>query len=633
MKKITSILLIGLLLTQLLSGCAKQSDESILATADAVIGEETVQETASVSEEETAEAETSEGESNSSSDQKVEITLGFSETVEELIRQVLNGEGTTAYDIAVKNGFEGTEAQWLASLAGEDGQSPYIQNGTWWVGDSDTGVPASGERGVTDEAFQAAIQELQAAAGSYEHIQLILGTLLLNTERYYFGAFAESAANMTHANIAHYEFPVSISIDWSKYRLRIFKYSQEKEYDDAKTQSYCTGFTTYSSDLVLEANTYFRIVVLPRNNTTALTYAEQEEICRSLTVYGLSGSSIKDSVQELVQITENIQNYDPLYDSPYVYAEIQRLESALKEKAALGNTVVFGFNTDQHIRTSPTIPTANSRPTVFRGLRALSILTQRYPFDFLCLGGDAVGYYSDTPDEMLADIIDVNSCLTDAACPVVSIAGNHDAYQKINGIEIKTTAAQRYHVHMKRLESNPKISTDGQYTNAVYDAASHKIRFIFLDSYTTEEYSKDYMTNWLSTALETKPQGYQCVILSHLPLCDYPGYSDATGLRDVMKAYAEDIICCVHGHLHADVSTVQDGILFIGVTNSGLTASLDADYGGTPAVKTVGTAAETAQDIFVIDQENQRIYTLRYGAGCDREFDYNSASPTFGQIS
>lgn len=32
--------------------------------------------------------------------------------------------GMSAYEIAVKNGFEGTEQEWLASLRGEDGYTP-----------------------------------------------------------------------------------------------------------------------------------------------------------------------------------------------------------------------------------------------------------------------------------------------------------------------------------------------------------------------------------------------------------------------------------------------------------------------------------------------------------------------------
>lgn len=50
-------------------------------------------------------------------------------------------QGKSAYEIAVDNGFQGTEQEWLKSLQGE---SPYIgENGNWIVGTLDTGVSAS----------------------------------------------------------------------------------------------------------------------------------------------------------------------------------------------------------------------------------------------------------------------------------------------------------------------------------------------------------------------------------------------------------------------------------------------------------------------------------------------------------
>lgn len=49
-------------------------------------------------------------------------------------------QGKSAYEIAVANGFKGTEAEWLESLVGD---APHIgENGNWYVGDTDTGVLA-----------------------------------------------------------------------------------------------------------------------------------------------------------------------------------------------------------------------------------------------------------------------------------------------------------------------------------------------------------------------------------------------------------------------------------------------------------------------------------------------------------
>lgn len=56
-------------------------------------------------------------------------------------------DGKSAYEIAVENGFNGSESEWLASLKGQDAPSnvPTIgENGNWWVSGKDTGVKAEG---------------------------------------------------------------------------------------------------------------------------------------------------------------------------------------------------------------------------------------------------------------------------------------------------------------------------------------------------------------------------------------------------------------------------------------------------------------------------------------------------------
>ena len=50
-------------------------------------------------------------------------------------------KGKSAYEIAVDNGFVGTEKEWVASLQGE---TPHIgANGNWFIGDIDTGILAT----------------------------------------------------------------------------------------------------------------------------------------------------------------------------------------------------------------------------------------------------------------------------------------------------------------------------------------------------------------------------------------------------------------------------------------------------------------------------------------------------------
>ena len=68
--------------------------------------------------------------------------------------------GKSAYEVAVENGFSGTETEWLASLKGatgapgangkdgENGKTPYVgDNGNWYIGADDSGKPSRGAKG------------------------------------------------------------------------------------------------------------------------------------------------------------------------------------------------------------------------------------------------------------------------------------------------------------------------------------------------------------------------------------------------------------------------------------------------------------------------------------------------------
>lgn len=64
--------------------------------------------------------------------------------------------GKSAYELAVKYGFVGTEEEWVKSIVkGADGITPHIgENGNWWFGDTDTGVKAAGTPGANGKTPQ-----------------------------------------------------------------------------------------------------------------------------------------------------------------------------------------------------------------------------------------------------------------------------------------------------------------------------------------------------------------------------------------------------------------------------------------------------------------------------------------------
>lgn len=74
------------------------------------------------------------------------LILTFTDGTTEIISFPTPEDGLSAYEIAKKNGYLGTETEWLDSLQGE---TPYIDPVTkhWMIGDTDTGVVAEGKGG------------------------------------------------------------------------------------------------------------------------------------------------------------------------------------------------------------------------------------------------------------------------------------------------------------------------------------------------------------------------------------------------------------------------------------------------------------------------------------------------------
>jgi hypothetical protein len=77
--------------------------------------------------------------------------LGFEGDLEDLIALF---KGDSAFQVAINNGYSGTESEWLMALVGasgkdgKNGTTPRIgDNGNWWIGEVDSGVKAQGERG------------------------------------------------------------------------------------------------------------------------------------------------------------------------------------------------------------------------------------------------------------------------------------------------------------------------------------------------------------------------------------------------------------------------------------------------------------------------------------------------------
>lgn len=87
--------------------------------------------------------------------------ITFAYTLDDGTQQTSTLDILDTYGIALKNGFTGTEKEWIESLKGSNGKTPDIRinaNGNWFINGIDTNVNAKGEKGETGSGFKVTKQ-------------------------------------------------------------------------------------------------------------------------------------------------------------------------------------------------------------------------------------------------------------------------------------------------------------------------------------------------------------------------------------------------------------------------------------------------------------------------------------------
>lgn len=314
----------------------------------------------------------------------------------------------------------------------------------------------------------------------------------------------------------------------------------------------------------------------------------------------------------------------------YAKAEMQLVLDKLYTKMELKNPIIIGVSTDQHISKS----NATVEADVGYGLMTLRDLTKSIPFNVIALLGDATNSTTSIVD-IQRDVVKVNEFVSGAACPVVQITGNHDAWQNAREGSLGTMDnGAIFKSHIATSVSNGWIKNcDSISTNAYMDDAGAKVRFIFVDASPNATYRPGYTgqmgKEWLQSCLSGLPDGYKAIIFSHYPLdarLSADGWTDKQDWASYITPYANSIICCICGHNHNSVSEVADGILYISTTCAGKS-------GEDGLTRVYGTADATAYDVYVIDTDTEIIYIIRYGIGNDRILSYAETVVTYGITS
>ncbi len=307
--------------------------------------------------------------------------------------------------------------------------------------------------------------------------------------------------------------------------------------------------------------------------------------------------------------------------------------------------VVFGFNTDQHIRMSSreiyTLP-------VLRGLNAMRDMAEEIPFSLICLGGDAPGYGTDdqSQEAVTQEVLEVIRATDTDRCPVVYIAGNHDGFQNA-GTEISDgrtlfNAATKRNAVRRQLDGFHPRST-----NAWFDDAANKVRFIFVDPWSrcTGPGSSTGMRHAAATAILTEALAdsklenseWMVLIFCHNVLADgVDGNNYAPASAGSVNHWADEVmprvnqgvrvVACFNGHAHNAGQGVKDGTLFIRSHTSNK-SDISQSWDGITYEHVAKTATETSQDVFVLDKTEGKIYAYQFGAGMDRVFVYGDGNP------
>lgn len=366
-----------------------------------------------------------------------------------------------------------------------------------------------------------------------------------------------------------------------------------------------------SSDTYIPAGVIYRLNVVQRSGN-ATTQAERDAMIAATyaTTDGYASNMSVDTDEKRLNLIEEKLSDEFLPD--YAEAGAKRIIGQLKAKSPDGNLLVFGFNTDQHISYPRDAMPINVTP-VLTGLAALKKITQGYPMDFICLGGDGVVASETDIAHILDSCVTIQTPLQGASCPIVPLTGNHDAAQNNANI----TGAMLFNAHFKRVANSGFLDGwDNTHTNGYWESKSHKCRVIFLDDTLRTDYTAADRSAALTAMLADVPDDYRIIIFSHHPISSAlknDGWFNPLGLQSIIQPYASQIICCISGHGHMDESETSDGILYIGTTM----AAYGTDQEGNS--RTLNTENETAYDVFCIDESNN-IHAFRYGYGEDRSW-------------
>lgn len=349
-------------------------------------------------------------------------------------------------------------------------------------------------------------------------------------------------------------------------------------------------------------------------------------------------SSQETMSEEIEQLAKN-GNINESWVSEEISTMVTKMRALSKHKI-----LAFAFATDQHFSQASTGTETDA--AIIRGLRSIPQIAGDFPLDLVVLGGDEAGYGGAADNNLQGiadDVAEVRNAANTPKCPVIAMAGNHDAYQNMGAAN--SDGYQEYNWKIRGNVVRRELDWAGvRSTNCWYDDETSKVRFVFLDGYSVVNgqtlaamgaSADNELTRCIDSSLsddKLKNSEWRVIIFSHNVIAEagtnqYQPIGEAFWTK--IKAYADagvDIVACINGHAHNIAHGVKDDVIFICV-NQGLpvtsptSPAIRVSFDGNIYTNVLGTAKETAYQIFVLDETEGKLYAFQFGAGTDRVFN------------
>lgn len=597
----------------------------------------------------------------------LENDIAAEELATELNEYISSKDGKSAYEIAVDEGFDGTETEWLESLKGEKGekgdigeQGPKGDKGDTGPKGADGYTPVKGTDYWTTADKQEIIDELKTdEGGNYTNILPTAldatGNAVYNdigykdntrwstsghAEQSYTGIYLTGYIPVKAGDIIRIK---NITMPYSESgAVDCLVFFIEGLDDDLYDSGNAPNLVKYNSG-VFDAD----------NNLVSFKINEED----SYTHVRLQGSYMGSN--SIITINEEIIETD---DTKFeeIYTELDNVElrlEALENQETESTNIPYYWQTHldeqvDDIRERMELAGRNKSAFLFysdahwddgskQAPGLLNYLFKHTPINKTLYGGDIVSTEPTTDtlsDRTIMEYLwDWRSQIRDLKH--YSVVGNHDDGNATNNI---FSSDYVYSFLFAPEEDNRGIVREAD-TYYYFDDTREKTRYICLDTAYESAYAlSTAQETFIKETLKSTPENYHIVVLAHIwygP--DYDQYSvrpiPITGMSETAKSVStildnyntrtgEFADCkakvefCIGGHVHRDyVDKTTGGIPIILCECAGL-----GWRGATAAV--VGTITETAVSGVIANYDNDKISVIRVGRGNSFEVSLSTGS-------